>query len=57
MASDARNEQPLSNSAESIPVGIDVPDTIFDKRQKWLIVFIISFAATCKYERIVTLEF
>jgi hypothetical protein len=24
------------------------PFTIFDKRQKWLIVFIVSFAATCK---------
>ncbi|KAJ5133553.1 hypothetical protein N7448_001422 [Penicillium atrosanguineum] len=46
MASDSHQEQPLSNSAESIPAGTNVPCTIFDKRQKWLVVFIISFAAT-----------
>ena len=28
---------------------VDVPYSIFDKRQKVMIVFIVSTAATCKY--------
>jgi hypothetical protein len=44
--------EPLQNDVLASPTLVshspEPPFTIFDKHQKWLIVFIVSFAATCK---------
>jgi hypothetical protein len=47
MAAGPRKERLPDDSPGSTP-GTDAPYTIFDSRQKWLVVFIVSFAATCK---------
>lgn len=40
---------PASVEGEQLPVvTAEPPYSIFDKRQKWLIVIIVSTAATCK---------
>lgn len=51
MSSLGQKEQPESSIPDSTPqtsANAEPPYTIFDKRQKRLIVFIVSFAATCK---------
>lgn len=47
----AINNQPLNeatNSSSSIQALPDPPYSIFDRPQKWLIVALVSTAATCK---------
>ncbi|GMF68477.1 unnamed protein product [Aspergillus oryzae] len=43
-------DQLQTNAATTSPPVPDAPYSIFDKRQKWLIIAIVSTAATCKFE-------
>jgi len=52
MPTEATKDQPLNDtpiSTSSIPALPEPPYSIFDRRQKWLIVALVSTAATCEF--------